>query len=136
MSGRTLSLDAEQIGDLQVRVAAYGDGAEDAVNDVLHREAGPIIYEEINPLIHPSGRTFRGHTSSATRARWPRYVTDENLAVTVGTTSKWRYLYFPDDGGNTKRHAGGQHFFLRGATAAVPEVLKRCLAALTQEWEQ
>lgn len=56
--------------------------------------------------------------------------------MTVSTTAKFRYLYFPDDGGNTKRHAGDQHFMFRGAQAAAPSVMERCVAALTREWEQ
>lgn len=134
MSG--FALDVDSVRDLEVRVRAYGDGAEDVVNGVIHKEAGPLIYGRINPLIHPSGRRFKGHTASARASKWPVYRTNENLAVTVTTTSKFRYLYFPDDGGKTRNHAGGQHFMLRGAQAAAPSVMERCVAALTREWEQ
>lgn len=134
MSG--FRLDAGAARELEERVRAFGDGAEDVVNGVIHEEAGPLIYGRINPLIHPSGRRFKGHTASAKAAKWPVYRTNENLAVTVSTTAKFRYLYFPDDGGNTKRHAGDQHFMFRGAQAAAPSVMKRCVAALTREWEQ
>ncbi len=134
MSG--FALDVDSVRDLEVRVRAYGDGAEDVVNGVIHEEAGPLIYERINPLIHPSGRRFKGHTASASKSKWPVYRTNENLAVTVTTTAKFRYLYFPDDGEKTRNHAGGQHFMLRGAQAAAPTIMERCVAALTREWEQ
>lgn len=134
MSG--FRLDTVAARELEERVRAFGDGAEDVVNGVIHDEAGPLIYGRINPLIHPSGRRFKGHTASAKTAKWPVYRTSENLAVTVSTTAKFRYLYFPDDGGNTKRHAGDQHFMFRGAQAAAPSVMERCVAALTREWEQ
>ncbi|KAB1647991.1 hypothetical protein F8D48_06780 [Adlercreutzia muris] len=134
MSG--LMLDADAVKALEVRVRSFGDGAEDVVNGVLHGEAGPMIYGRINPLIHPSGRRFKGHPASARSSKWPVYRTGENLAVTVATSARFRYLYFPNDGGNTKNHAGNQHFMFRGAQAAAPSVMERCITALTREWEQ
>lgn len=134
MSG--FRLDAGAARELEDRVRAFGDGAEDVVNGVIHEEAGPLIYGRINSLIHPSGRRFKGHTASALKSKWPVYRTNENLAVTVTTTAKFRYLYFPDDGEKTRNHAGGQHFMLRGAQAAAPTIMERCVAALTREWEQ
>lgn len=112
-----------------------GKNAEDAINEVMHNEAGPIIYEKVNPLIHPSGRKFRGHTKSARVSNWPRYDTNENLTITVGTKSKWHYLYFPDDGSSTYNHAGNQQFFFRGGQAAIPEIVDRCLAAAIKDLE-
>ena len=52
------------------------------------------------------------------------------LAVTVGTRSKFHYLYFPDDGTNTKHHAGKQHFFERGVEAQEENVINGILDAL------
>lgn len=135
MSGN-VSLNAREFDRLMTAAQAYPENAEKAINDVLHKQAGPLISQRINPLIHPSGRTFKGHRASAVASDWPRYDIDENLAVSVGTKSRWRYLYFPDDGSNTKNHAGGQHFFLRGAQAASPEVVQRCIDAMTREWSE
>ncbi|MCR2034150.1 hypothetical protein [Adlercreutzia mucosicola] len=126
-------LDADSAKELEERVRAFGQGAEDVVNGVLHAEAGPLIYERINPLIHPSGRRFKGHPASAKSSKWPVYRTNENLAVTVGTARRFSYLYFPNDGVNTKRHAGEQHFMFRGARDASRSVMERCIAALTRE---
>lgn len=133
MSGN-LSMSASEMTALFDAVKSYGDGAEQVINSVLHTEAGPMIYQRINPLIHPSGRTFRGHTASARQSDWPRYDIAENLAITVGTKARYRYLYFPDDGSNTERHAGNQQFFYRGGLLAAPDVMERCVAALTKEW--
>lgn len=135
MSGN-VSLSAREFDRLMAAAQAYPENAEKAINDVLHKQAGPLISQRINPLIHPSGRTFKGHRASAVASDWPRYDIDENLAVSVGTKRRWRYLYFPDDGSNTKNHAGGQHFFLRGAQAASPEVVQRCIDAMTREWSE
>ena len=60
MSAGILELDASQVEALASAVSGYGERAEEAINEVLHDEAGPLIYRKINPLIHPSGRTFKG----------------------------------------------------------------------------
>lgn len=133
--GGLFELDAKDLESLQQSISSYEGSAESAINEVLHDDAGPLINEEINPLINPSGRTFKGHSKSAKNSPWPRYDTDKNLEITVGTKSKWHYLYFPDDGSNTRRHAGNQHFFERGAEKAAPKVVARCLDVLTQEWK-
>lgn len=131
----TFSLDANQMDELVSAMASYGEGALEAVNNVIH-ESGPDIAERITPLIHPSGRRWRGKPASATSGAWPLYKTDEKLAVTVDTKSKYSYLYFPDDGSSSRRHAGNQRFFERGGEQAVPKVLEKCLEALTKAWEE
>lgn len=133
--GGAFTLDAKDFDRLQRAIAEYGGDAEGAINEVLHEEAGPLIYEEINPLINPSGRKFKGHSKSAKNSPWPLYDTSANLAVTVKTKSKWGYLYFPDDGSNTRKHVGGQHFFQRGGEKAAPKVVDRCLNVLIDKWK-
>lgn len=128
-------LNENDLESLQQYISRYEGGAENAINEVLHDDAGPLIYGEINPFINPSGRTFKGHSKSARDSAWPRYDTDKNLEITVGTKSKWHYLYFPDDGSNTRKHAGNQRFFERGGEKAVPKVVERCLKVLTEEWK-
>lgn len=131
----TFSLDASDFERLQQSMEDFGEGSGQVITEALH-ESGPVIYERINPLIHPSGRTFKGHRSSATQSAWPTYVTNESMAVTVTARGKWHYLYFPDDGSNTDRHAGMQDFMMRGAQDAAPEIIERCLGALMQEWSE
>ncbi|MBQ9785060.1 MAG: hypothetical protein IJW29_06455 [Clostridia bacterium] len=133
--GAEFGIDVKDFDRLQQAIADYGGNAEDAINRVLHEEAGPLIYEEINPLINPSGRKFKGHAKSAKNSPWPLYDTSANLAVTVKTKAKWGYLYFPDDGSNTRKHAGNQHFFQRGGDKAAPKVVDRCLNVLIDEWK-
>lgn len=128
MSG-VFSLDADQFDALVASMKDYGEGAADIVTDVIH-ESGDEIYQEIDPLIHSSGRTWRGHASSAKGANWQRYDTSEPLAITVATTGSRSYLYFPDDGSNTKRHYGDQQFMRRGAEAAAPRILEKGIDAL------
>lgn len=134
MSAGVLELDASQVEALASAVSGYGERAEEAINEVLHDEAGPLIYRKINPLIHPSGRTFKGHSASATVSDWASYDTTRNLEVTVRADASHRYLYFPDDGGTTVRHQGNQQFFKRGGESATPEIVERCLRVLTKDW--
>ena len=129
-------LDASQFEKLTEKLKQFPGDAESAINEVLHDQAGQLIYKKINPLIHPSGRTFKGHLASARESDWPHFITNESLAVTVTTNPKFNYLYFPDDGSNTRRHHGNQEFFLRGAEAASDEILQTCLVAITQRMEQ
>lgn len=130
-----LGLDLEDFAKVKAAVKEYGAGAEKAIADILH-DSGESIYREINPLIHPSGRKFKGHGSSAAASAWPRYDTNDPLSVTVATRSKFHYLYFPDDGSNTDHHQGMQQFFKRGGEAAAPRIVDRCLDALVSEWKE
>lgn len=131
----SLSLQTDEFLEAAQRYLAAGESVEDAVNEVLHGMAGEAIYRRINPLIHPSGRTFKGHSASATASEWPLYDTSEDLAVTVRSRSRFHYLYFPDDGSNTRRHAGGQHFMERGAEAAADEISGLCLENIINRLE-
>lgn len=123
------SIEEGEFDRLMDSMKHYGEGAGDIVSGVVH-DSGDDIYREIDPLIHPSGRTFKGHSSSAKGARWQRYETGEPLAITVATTASRRYLYFPDDGSTTKKHHGDQQFMRRGAEAAAPRILEKGIDAL------
>lgn len=125
----TFSIEEGEFARLMDSMKEYGAGAAEVVTEVVH-SSGEDIYREIDPLIHPSGRTFKGHTSSAKGARWQRYDTSEPLAITVASTASRRYLYFPDDGSNTQRHYGDQQFMRRGAEAAAPRILEKGIEAL------
>jgi hypothetical protein len=62
--------------------------------------------------------------------------TDGNLSTTVRSAQKYQYLYFPDDGTNTRRHVGNQQFFLRGAEDAAGEIVDVCIEKLTKSFEE
>ena len=128
-------VDASSLDELVDEVRAFADGSLAIVNDVIHGEAGGLVRGEIMTLLPQSGRSWTGKAPAAAAADpFARDVTNEPLQVTVHTRSKYHYLYFPDDGSSTARHAGGQNFMGRGAEAAAPEVLERCLAALEKNW--
>ena len=131
----TFGFDEGSFSRLQDRIAECGSSAESVINNVLHEEGGEMLYERINPLIHPSGRTFKGHRASAASSDWKRIDSSKNLSVTITTKSRFNYLYFPNDGSNTVRHFGNQRFFERGGEDASDGIAARCLAALTKEME-
>lgn len=125
MSG--FDITDEGFAEVASRLAQAGGDVEVAINEVLHGEAGQLLESRITPLIHPSGRTFKGHPASATVGGWASFDTSKDLEVTVAARGRWGYLYFPDDGSNTKRHAGEQHFMERGADDAAQEVMGLCM---------
>lgn len=131
----TFSLDPSSLEGIAQRLLQAGGDVEGAINEVLHERAGQVIADRISPLIHPSGRTFKGHSASAAASDWPRFDTGANLAVEVGTKPRFHYLYFPDDGSNTRRHAGGQRFMERGAQAAEQEITSLCIEAIMERLE-
>lgn len=129
------ALEGDEFDDLVASMQSYGEGAGQLITEVIHA-SGDEIYHQIDPLINPSGRVFKGHTSGARGTAWQKYDTSEALAITVKTASKRNYLYFPDDGSNTRRHFGNQQFMYRGVEAAAPAILERALDALITEFER
>lgn len=122
----------EQLGK---RIADFGEGAGHIIQGVYEEYAAKEIKENIIPLIHPSGRTFKGHRQGA-RSAGPEKVFKHSvreLSLIVGTNRAFGYLYFPDDGSTSKRHAGQQHFMDRGLQRSVGGIIERCVAALTKD---
>jgi hypothetical protein len=132
---RTFYLDADDFDMLADLMQNYGQDAPKIVNEVIHASGDPIR-NAIDPLIPVSGRRFKGHNSAARGSVWQKYHLKEELEITVGTIPIRRYLYFPDDGSNTVRHAGNQHFMLRGVEAAAPGILERAIDALLDGFER
>ena len=61
-------------------------------------------------------------------------VNNETLAVTIRSRPAYNYLYFPDDGSNTLRHAGGQHFFQSGAEESADQIIDLCVSKLIENF--
>lgn len=128
-------MDTKEIERLYNTIKNFPGNAEDSINDVFHNDAPPIVSEEIKHLMPTSGRSWRG---KAPAAKGAKSLTDEkaNLAFTVKTTGKYHYLYFPDDGSNTRRHVGNQQFFQRGGEAKQSEIVDRCITKIIQNFEK
>lgn len=125
-------IDISEADDLIQAMKNYEGDVEKVINDELHNEAGNLIQDSIKRLMPVSGKTWQGKKKSAKTGNSLRNVTG-NLSVTVTTTKNYQYLYFPDDGTNTRRHAGAQHFFLRGAENVQNEIIERCISRLVEK---
>lgn len=106
---------------------------EKVINDIFWNEAGPLINDEIVSLLPVSNRTWRGKKKSAKYAQ-PFNQENKNLSVTVKTKFDYHYLYFPDDGTNTKGHAGEQYFMYEGALNKRSSIIERCIAEITEKF--
>ena len=127
-------INFSEVERLQQALQNYQGDTESVINDVLHNEAGDLAQEEIKRLIPVSGKSWKGKKTAASKANSLRNV-KENLSVTITTQKAYQYLYFPDDGSNTRRHAGNQQFFLRGAEAVQDEIIERCINKLITNFE-
>lgn len=132
-----LELDAAEFDRLTEAMQAYEGDTENRINKVLHDEAGKLISDGIQRLLPVSGRKPWGGTKPKKRAArntQPFTQDNGNLSVTVRTKYNYHYLYFPDDGSNTKRHVGNLHFMNRGAESKEREIVDRCIASLTEDF--
>ena len=130
----SFELDFDEVESLQKTMEDYGSGALRIINDVLHGEGGQHIKEQVHMLIPSSGRQWRGKRAPAASADSLQQLNIEMLAVTIKSKTAYNYLYFPDDGTNTIRHAGNQQFFQRGAEEAADTVVELCLGKLTEDF--
>lgn len=132
------TLDAWQHEALLRTMQLYGDNAGKTVDDVLHNEGARIIKEEIMRLLPESGRKWKGKRTAAKQAQ-PFTQKNEPLAVTIRTKSAYHYLYFPDDGSNTRNHVGykgvPREFMYRGAENETSRIMDLCINRLIEKWE-
>lgn len=135
--GGTMYLEQDQLAWVNDKLLHFGNAAGKVVSQVLHASAG-VIEEEIHGLLPQSGRVWRKKRLAA-RSAAPGIVFRADfgdLFVTIRSKPNYNYLYFPDDGLNTRRHVGNQQFMLRGAEAAAQEVGQRVVTALVERFEQ
>lgn len=126
-------IDMTGVEDIEKALKEYKGNAEEAINDVLHNQAGQLIADSVRRLMPVSNvKPWKGKPKHAKESQSLRQI-NYNLAVKVTTAGKYGYLYFPDDGTNTKNHVGEQHFFARGGEAVKDDIIDRCLKRLTQE---
>ena len=106
------------------------------INDVLHNEGAKLITEEIMRLLPASGRTWSGKKPAAKSAA-PFTQQNGTLSVTILTKPAYHYLYFPDDGTNTKRHVGykgkPREFMIGGAENQVGKIMDLCIERLIKQ---
>jgi hypothetical protein len=123
-------LEFSEVDRLHEALKNYDGDAEKAINDVFHNEAGDLAQAEIKKLMPLSGKDWKGKAPAAKKSKSLRNI-HSNLAETVTTAKKYQYLYFPNDGTNTRRHIGNQQFFERGGEMVQDEIIDRCISKLT-----
>ena len=124
-------LEAAEFERLEQVMKNFPDEAENVINEVLHNEGSQLIQESIRNLIPVSVRNWKGKKAPA---KTGSSLTDVkgNLSITVQTTKNYQYLYFPDDGTNTRRHVGNKQFFFKGAEEQQSTIIDLCINRLTQ----
>lgn len=129
-----LKLESTDFEKLQTALKEFQGNSEKEINEVLHGEGSQLVQDAIQRLMPMSGRTWQGKKVPAKTAK---SLTDEkgNLYVVVKTTKNYQYLYFPDDGTNTRRHAGNQQFFKKGGESQRSEIIDRCVSRLVKSFE-
>lgn len=105
------------------------------INDVLHGEGAEAIKENIIRILPVSGRHWRKKKAAAKNAAPFTAKTDQMLSVTIVSRKPYNYLYFPDDGSNTKHHAGNQHFMKHGAEKASEKIIDLCIGKLQENFK-
>lgn len=107
------------------------ENVEDTVNSVLWTSGAEEIKNRITNILPVSGRTWQGKAKAAKVAK-PFTQKNSNLQVEILTRAKYNYLYFPDDGSNTKHHRGNQQFMFKGAQNAQEQIVDTILNKLTR----
>lgn len=128
-------IDSSGLEELTAYMDRYEGAAGRVIDEVLHGEGAEIIKDRIAQLIPESGRSWSGKAPAAAVAMPGKFSQDnESLAVTIAARGRYGYLYFPDDGSNTRKHAGGQHFFQSGGESAAADVIERCISHLVDDF--
>lgn len=126
-------IDYKELDDLTELMVRASD-PEQAINEVLHESGSELIKEGIQRILPSSGRNWSGKKSPASTSQ-PFTQENGNLSVTVKTNPAYHYLYFPDDGSNTKHHQGNQQFMLRGAQSRQTQIVDEITEKLIEQIE-
>lgn len=131
----TMSINATDFERLQKVLEKFPGNSEKAINEVLHGEGGALIQESIRRLIPVSGKTWKGKAAPA-RSGNSLMLEPGNLSVTTKSTKPYQYLYFPNDGTNTRRHVGNQQFFPQGVENVEGEVVDRVIDNIIKKFKE
>ena len=126
-------MDTKEVERLQNAIKNFPGDAEKSINEVFHNEGSPLIQDAIRRLMPVSGKNWAGKSPPA---KTSKSLTDEkgNLAITVKSNGVYHYLYFPDDGTNTRNHVGNQQFFQRGGESQETEIIDRCINRMVTDF--
>ncbi len=131
------SIKSSDIDSLQQAVEEFGETANKTINKVLHdKQTANIVKENIHVLLPTSGRKWRGKLTAASATKPLTEDTSELLTLTVRSKTKYNYLYFPDDGSNTERHQGKQHFMQQGGDNSMNRIVDLCTDRLIESFNK
>lgn len=117
-----------EVEELEKALTEYSGNTEEAINDVFHsEEVNTLAQNAIKALMPVSNKKKGKHAKHSNSLR----KQDGNLSVTIRTQKAFQYLYFADDGTNTRRHIGNQRFFGRGGENVQGDIIQRCKDKLT-----
>lgn len=135
MARSIFSMDNSGVNELVTAMQNFEGDVEGVVNNVLHDIGGQEISENIKRILPVSGRTWSGKAPAAKTSQ-PFQQINSNLSVTVKSKSRYNYLYFPDDGSNTKHHVGNQQFMITGADNSSDFIINTILDDLVANIER
>lgn len=107
-----------------IEMLQQAENSEKVVNDILHSYAAEEIKKDIKQILPTSGRRWKGKKAAAS-STMPFRSENIDLGVWVKNKPAYGYLYFVDDGENTRKHVGNMRFMKRGAEAAMPRIVDR-----------
>lgn len=130
-------VDMKEFEKVMAAIERFTDktAAEQTINNYLANEGGKKIKEQIRSMLPVSGRTWNGKRAAASSVD-PFQIQGGNLSVRVYTKKSYQYLYFPDDGSNTKHHQGNQQFMFRGAEKSSDEIVNEMIDELLKRLEE
>lgn len=134
-------VEVDDIDRIASKLEQYGEEAKTVIQEYLIDEGFKRIAPSIQNLIPASGRNWKGKKPAASKADinriFDRYTQDGGTTLRIDSHyPDYHYLYFPNDGENTIRHMGSQHFMLRGAEAISPQVVDDILQRLTAAFNE
>lgn len=133
-------MDTKEVERLYNVVKNFPSNAEKSINEVFRNDAPPLVSEEIKRLMPVSApaNMFMVTVSRKPHAKYSDSLRKilGNLSFTVTTKGEFGYLYFPDDGTNTRRHVGNQQFFKHGGENKQTEIVDRCINRIVKDFGQ
>lgn len=119
---------------LQEKMDNFDGYSGPLIDEVLHGKGAALIKSNIHNILPESGRNWKGKKRAA-KAAQPFKQENDTLSVMTRTIKNYHYLYFPDDGHTTLKHAGNQQFMYRGADSSAEKIIDMCVERIAQEME-
>lgn len=128
-----IKVETAEVEALEKAMRAFPGKAGEAINNELKENGASILRKEINRLMPVSGRKWKGKLTGARKSKKSLKSSVWDMTLVVFTSTPYGYLYFPNDGTNTKRHAGERYFFEGALANKEAVIIHRCVQRLTDE---